>query len=170
MMNHAPEYIRTMRSLEPLLRGSKQFLFWEFDAICDWLSFFWNRGTISFVIDDEGRAHGVCTIKLFRNLGQFLEPFVHDPCGRFVMIEVLIADSPEVMAELCDELTDRWGKQAIVMWDRGERTESGAPRMFRWHQFQRLARRMTTGFAMMNEAKFCKEPLPPERIDLLRAG
>jgi hypothetical protein len=134
-----------MEKLAPLLRDVRKFSVWQFDMLCDWFAYFWNRGTISFVIDQEGQAHGVCAIKFFRNLEQFLEPFVHEPCGRFCMIELMVAKSPAVMGSIFTELTDRWGEVACIMWDRYERTENGAPRMWTWAQFKKLARRITNG-------------------------
>lgn len=142
-MVHAPEYIVTMKRLTPLLREAPKFCVWQFDMLCDWLSYFWNRGTISFVIDEQDRAHGVCLVKLFSRLEQFLEPFVHEPCGRFCMIELMVADSPSVMGQIFDDLVERWGRYDLILWDRGERTENGAPRMYRWKEFQKLARRIT---------------------------
>jgi hypothetical protein len=132
-----------MEALVPLIRDVPRFSVWQFDMIADWMAYFWNKGTISFVIDERGTAHGVCTIKLFSRLEQFLEPFVHEPCGKFCMVEVLVGDSAQVTGFMCDELVDRWGKQAIVLWDRGERTEGGAPRMWRWNEFEKVRRRMT---------------------------
>lgn len=116
-----------------------------FSKICDHFAFYWNRGTFSYSIDDFGEPHGACLIKLFNRLGQFLDPYVHEPTGRFVMIELLVADNPIIMAQLCDDLVARWGPQEIVLWDRDERTEDGAPRMFTWNKFMKLARRLTYG-------------------------
>jgi hypothetical protein len=144
-MKHAPEYIQIMQILKPLLREYEPFSVMPFPNLCDYVAWFWNRGTISFVFNDAGEAEGVCLIKLFRHLEDFMEPFVHDPCGRFCMIEVMVASQPVAFASMFEELVDRWGKQQLVMWDRGERTESGAPRMYRWRQFQKLARRLTYG-------------------------
>lgn len=142
-MKHAGAYLETMRALAPLIRDVRRYSVWQFDLLCDWFAYHWNRGTISFVIDSGGAAHGVCVIKLFRCLEQFLEPFVHEPCGHFGMIEVFAADSPHVMAFLHDELTERWGPQDIMIWDRMERTENGPPRIYSWKDFERLARRIT---------------------------
>jgi len=144
-MKHAKEFIQIMTILKPLFRESDRFCVMPFADLCDYVAWFWNRGTISFVFDDLGEAQGVCLIKLFRDLNQFLDPFVHDPCGRFVMIELMVATQPLAFASMFDELVDRWGKQELVMWDRGERTESGAPRMYCWKEFQKLARRLTYG-------------------------
>lgn len=139
-MNHATEYLETMEKLAPLLRRHRYYRLWKFEMLCDWAAYYWNRGTISFVLDEEGKACGVCLIKLFRSLEQFLEPFVHEPCGRFCMVEVLVGTGPSVHRRLLDELVGRWGSQEIVIWDRAERTEGGAPRMYRWQDFERLNR------------------------------
>ena len=143
-MNHHPNYIVTMRTLAGRIRDVPKFSVWQFDMLCDWCAYFWNKGTISFVIE-EGEAKGVCMIKLFSRLEQFLEPFVHEPGGQFAMIESLAGDGPETFALLLKDLTGRWGHPPIVLWDRGLRTESGTPRIFTWQGFEKLARRFTHG-------------------------
>jgi hypothetical protein len=142
-MKHAKEYLEVMDQLEPLLREHHWFTNMQRDLLNDWIAYFWNRGTISYLIDGE-RARGVCLIKLFRHLGQFLEPFVHEP-GRFCMVELLVARDPLAIAHAYFELTSRWGKPEIMLWDRSERTEKGAPRMFTWNQYEKLTRRLTYG-------------------------
>ena len=144
-MKHALEYIETMHKLESFVKSAPQYSTWDFGGICDWFCFYWNHGTLSWSIDSSGAAHGVCAIKLFERLEQFLMPFVHVPSGRFVMIEVMSADSPRAMGFIHDEFVDRWGPRDIVLWDRGARTESGTPRMFKWREFEKLARRITHG-------------------------
>jgi len=139
-MRHAESYVKTMRALAGRIRAVPKFSIWQFDMLCDWFAYAWNRGTISFVIE-EGQARGVCVIKLFSRLEQFLEPFVHEPGGRFAFIEVLSSEGPQIHRRLWDELVGRWGHPPIVMWDRPWRTEGGAPRMFTWGQFEKLSRR-----------------------------
>jgi len=143
-MNHAPEYLETMHKLLPAIRQVEKFSYWDKEVIFDWMAYFWNKGTISYVIKD-GMGKGVCTIKFFSRIEQFLEPFVHEPLGNFVMIETLVSDSQTTSALLFDELCDRWGGwRPVVIWERGARTEAGkVPRMFRWKQFQKIAGRMT---------------------------
>jgi hypothetical protein len=143
-MKHAPEYLETMEKLAPLLREHRHYSGWKFDMLCDWCAYFWNRGTISYLIDD-GQARGVCLVKLFKRLEQFLEPFVHEPGGKFCMVELLVARDPLAIAHTFFELTGRWGKPAIILWDRGERTEGGSPRMYRWSDYEKLTRRLTYG-------------------------
>ena len=142
-MKHAFEYIETMEKLEELIRKVPKYSNWTFTTLCDWFSYFWNRGTLVFSIDQEGVAHGVCVVKLFSKLEQFLEPFVHEPHGAFCMIELMSADGAQTLGYLHDELVDRWGPRELMIWDRGERTERGAPRMYRWKEFEKLARRIT---------------------------
>jgi hypothetical protein len=144
-MKHAPEYLETMEILVPLIREARRYSLWQFDMLCDWFAYFWNRGTIAFVIDARGNAQGVCAIKLFSRLEQFLEPFVHEPSGRFCMVELLVAKDPLAIAHTFFELTGRWGKPEIILWDRGERTEWGSPRMYRWSDYEKLTRRLTYG-------------------------
>jgi hypothetical protein len=144
-MNHAKEYLDVMDQLVPLLREGRRFCVMPRALLDDWIAYFWNRGTISYVLNDDGSAVAVCLVKLFRHLGQFLEPFVHDPCGKFCMIELMVAHEPVAMANIFIELTDRFGPQQVFMWDRGERTEGGTPRIYSWHAFETLARRLTCG-------------------------
>jgi len=144
MNNHAPEYIATMRILANRIRDVPRFSVWQFDILCDWFAYYWNKGTISFVIED-GEAKGICVIKLFSRLEQFLEPFVHEPAGQFAFIEALASDRAATHAFMWKELVGRWGHPPIVMWDRCERTEKGAPRMFRWSEFEKLSRKFTHG-------------------------
>ena len=143
-MTHAPEYLATMCKLIPMIREVPKFSFWDFETLCDWFSYFWNRGTISFQIEGEN-AKGVCAIKLFSRLEQFLEPFVHEPKGDFCMVDVLVADGPEAIAFSFHELFKRWGPGRVMLWDRGARTEGGAPRMYLWKDYLKLTRRLTKG-------------------------
>ena len=149
MNTHAPEFVATIRRLLPLLQNYPPYSVLRFESLCDWVAFYWNRGTISYVIDQFGEPEAVCVIKLFRELEQFMDPFIHEPCNQFCMIEVMIARTPNAMAQICDQLTRRWGPQSVIMWDRHERTEEGCPRMYRWDQFQKLARRITYGVVEM---------------------
>jgi hypothetical protein len=142
-MKHCPEFLVVASKLLPLLRRYRPFAQMRFDDLCDHLGWYWNRDTISYVIDDEPRA--VCLIKLFRRLEQFLDPYVHIPCGKFVMLELMVADDPIAMGQICEQLTERFGPQEIVLWDRGTRTEGGAPRMYTWNSFMKLARRVSYG-------------------------
>lgn len=137
-----------MRSLEPLLRQHKTLKKMEFGMMCDWIAYYWNRETIAYLLDDTGKARAVCLVKLFRQLKQFLEPFVHDPCGKFCMVELMVANDAEAMGIVHDQLVSRWGAQEFVLWDRGERTESGSPRIWRWDQFEDLAERIRREPAM----------------------
>jgi hypothetical protein len=143
-VKHAKEYLETMDKLEPLLRDGRKFSVMPYALLCDWIAYFWNRGTISYLID-EGQARGVCLVKLFGRLEQFLEPFVHEPGGKFCMVELLVAKDPLAIAHTFFELTGRWGKPEIILWDRGERTEGGSPRMYTWDQYEKLTRRLTYG-------------------------
>jgi hypothetical protein len=144
-MKHHPVYVEIMRRLLPLLRQYKPFAGMPFALLCDHLAWFWNRGTMSYVIDSGGKPHAVCLIKLFHRLEYFLWPYIHYPCGKFVMIELMVADEPNAMAHCFNELTQRFGPQEVVVWDRQERTENGCPRMYRWSDFIKLSRRLTYG-------------------------
>jgi hypothetical protein len=152
-MNHAKEYLHIMDQLVPLLREGRRFCVMPRALLNDWIAYFWNRGTISYLLDGEG-ARGVCLVKLFRHLGQFLEPFVHEPGGKFCMVELLVAKDPLAIAYTYFELVKRWGKPEIIMWDRGERTEGGSPRMYTWDQYEKLTRRLTYGLIDKEETVY----------------
>lgn len=143
---HHPDFLKIIQTLKPLLRTHPPLSVMPFDDLCDWMSWYWNRGTMSWVISEfDEEPLGVCLIRLFRRLEQFVAPVVHDPCGEFCMIELLVSRDPITTAVLCDSLVQRWGPQKTMMWERGSRTENGCPRMFRWDQFTKLARRVSYG-------------------------
>jgi hypothetical protein len=146
-MKHAKEYLETMEILMPLIREARRYSVWQFDMLCDWFAYFWNRGTIAFVIDAHGNAQGICAIKLFNRLEQFLEPFVHEPTGKFCLVDLLVAVSPLAIADCFEILFGRWGPQAIMIWDRGDRTDqpNRAPRMYTWLQYLKLTNTLTYG-------------------------
>jgi hypothetical protein len=142
---HHPNFVQLIKTLKPLLREYKSLRVMHFDDMCDWLAWYWNRGTMSWQINHAGEPQGVCLIKLFRYAEQFLDHDAHDPCNEFCFIEFLQASDPITMNQLCQALVDRWGPQKTVMWDRGARTEDGAPRIYRWDQFEKIVRRLTYG-------------------------
>ncbi len=61
------------------------------------------------------------------------------------MIEVMVADDPLAMGKVFEQFKERWGPHRVILWDREERTEVGAPRMYTWHRFEKLARRLSYG-------------------------
>jgi hypothetical protein len=142
---HSQEFVETMLVLAPFLRHHKPLKDLGFAELCDWVAHYWNRGTISYLIDDDGEPRAVCLMRYFRVLNQFLDPSAHDPCGEICMIELLVASEPVSMASVCQEQIARFGPQAVVLWDRGSRTENGAPRMYLWPKFMTLVRRLTYG-------------------------
>ena len=145
MTKHAPEYIDIMFRLCPVIRQQRAFCVTSFARLCDHFAFYWNRGTFVYSIDDFGKAHGVCAIRMFNALEQFLTPYIHEPCNKFCVIDLLVADTPNVAAQLFEELTQRWGPQEVMLFDRDERTENGSPRMYKWETFMKLVRRLTYG-------------------------
>jgi hypothetical protein len=140
---HHPEYVELIHILEPLLRRYPPLVRMRFDDLTDWMAWYWNRGTMTCVITGRGEPLGVCLIKLFRELEQFMDHDAHEPCGKFAFIELSIAQDGRIMGQMLEEMESRWGPQEIVMWDRGARTENGVPRMYRWNQFRKLARRLS---------------------------
>lgn len=141
MTQHHPKFIEVISILKPMLRIYPPLAVMHFDDLLDWMSWYWNRGTMAFIIEDQ-RPQGVCLIKLFRTVGQFMD-VVHEPCGKFCFIELAIAAEPHYMGAMLEELEARWGRQDVMMWDRGDRTENGSPKMFRWKKFKRLARKLS---------------------------
>ena len=140
-MRHHPNFIQVISVLKPLLRRYRPLSVMHFDDMLDWLAWYWNRGTMAYVIEDN-QPKGVCLIRLFRHLDQFIEVDAHEPSSEFAFIEVSIAEDGQVMAQMLADLENRWGPQKCVMWDRGVRTEDGPPRMYSWNQFKKLARRL----------------------------
>jgi len=150
-MSHSFEFVFLVDVLKPLLLQREFFRkVDENNQLYDLLAWYWNRELMSWSVDETQVAHGVCLIRLFRELPSFLS-YVHDPCGEFVFIELLSADTPNVMQELFEQLFIRHGEQKVVLWDRGERTENGTPRMYTWSQFMKLARRLTYGLIQKGE-------------------
>jgi hypothetical protein len=108
----------------------------------------WHAGKKTLAVDCQGEEiYGVCTIKLFDQLDDFLDPRTHNPTGRFVMVDLLVAVSPVAIAHCFDKLVYIWGPRHTVIWERGERTENGCPRIYRWDQFMKLTRRISYGLA-----------------------
>jgi hypothetical protein len=144
-MKHHPNFVQMAATLKPLLRQYEPLAVMHFDDLCDWMSWYWNRGTMTWWISDFGEAQGVCLIRLFREISQFMDRDIHDPCGKFCFIELAVASDPIIMGVMFSALVDRWGPQETMMWDRGVRTEYGPPRIYRWDQFTKLARRLSYG-------------------------
>jgi hypothetical protein len=145
MNEHHPNFLRIVNVLKPMLRAYPPLSVLTFDDLADYMSWYWNRGTMSWVISEEGEPQGVCLIRLFRRLEQFIDHNVHEPCGEFCLIELLASSDPVTTGLLHDGLVDRWGAQKIMMFDRGARTENGAPHMYTWEQFRKISRRMSYG-------------------------
>jgi hypothetical protein len=151
---HTPVFLRVMRKLDPFIRARcSRWAGWSFEQMCDYCAKFWNRGTMSLSVDCFGEIHGICLIKLFRHLDEFLEEFPHDPCGKFCWVELLIADYPQAAIEMKLGFIRRWGPQEIMMWDRGDRTAHGTPRMYTWDQYNKLTRRLSYGVPELIESE-----------------
>jgi hypothetical protein len=143
---HAPVFLRVMHKVEPFIRDRyPKWGDWSFEQMSDQCAMYWNRGTMSLSVDCFGEIHGLCLIKLFRYLNDFLFEHPHDPCGKFCWVELMIADYPQAAIEMKLGFIRRWGPQEIMMWDRGDRTEGKAPRMYTWDQYNKLTRRLSYG-------------------------
>lgn len=142
MTTHHTNFIQVVHTLKPLLRQHQPLCVMQTSDLADWLAWYWNRGTMTYVIEDD-EPLGVCLIRLFRRLEQFMDRNVHEPTGNFCFIELAVARDGRIMGQMLEALTSWWGPQAIMLWDRGERTENGAPRMYKWADFIKLARRLS---------------------------
>jgi hypothetical protein len=125
------------------------------DELYDYLAWFWGKDllAISFL---GGEIYGVCAIKLFDRLEDFLEPWPFNPTGKFCMVDLLVAVSPVATAECFEIFFKRWGRQEVMLWERNERTENttGAPRMFTWKQYLKLTSRLTYGLVSKEEKDY----------------
>jgi hypothetical protein len=111
----------------------------------------WFRGKDLLAVSFSGEEiYGVCTIRMFDRLEDFLAPSVFEPGGKFCMVDLLVAVSPEGIANCFERFLARWGPQEILLWERGERTENGAPRMYTWESYLKLTRRLTYGLVKEN--------------------
>jgi hypothetical protein len=116
------------------------------DDLYGYLAWFWARDLLA-VSSTDGEIYGLCTIKLFNRLEDFLLARPFEPTGKFCMVDLLVAVSPLAIADCLESLFRRWGPQEIMLWERGDRTEksSRAPRMYTWAQYLRLTSRLTYG-------------------------
>lgn len=144
-MKHAEEYVVEIGKLLLLLRRSPAFSVMPFADLCDHLAWYWNRGTMCYVMGHRDVPRAICLIKLFRHIDQFMDAYVHEPCGEICMIELMVAEDPLAMGAIFEEFVKRWHSVKTVMFDREERTEYGCPRMYSWRQFEKLARRLSYG-------------------------
>jgi hypothetical protein len=110
----------------------------------EYLAWFWGKDLLAVSFSEE-EIYGVCTIKLFDQLEDFLSPKAFNPTGKFCLVDLLVAVSPVAIADCFETLFKRWGPQETMLWDRNERTEGGAPRMFTWKGYLKLTRRLTYG-------------------------
>jgi hypothetical protein len=108
------------------------------------LTWYLDRGLMSFNVSPL-QIHGICLIRLFDNLNDFLDPWIHKPTGEYCFIELIISSDPLTTTDLFNQLFERWGPQRIVLWDHAARTEKGAPRMYRWDQFEKIVQLMSKG-------------------------
>ena len=54
-------------------------------------------------------------------LEQFLDAYVHDPCGEFCMIELMVAEDPLAMGAIFEEFVKRWRGAKTVLWEEGRK-------------------------------------------------
>ena len=113
------------------------------DGLYEYLAWFWARNLLAVSMSNE-QIHGVCAIRFFNRLEDFLRPRAFEAGGKFCMVDLLVATSPLAIADCFESLFGRWGPQEIMLWERGERTEntSRPPRMYTWDQYLKLKRRL----------------------------
>jgi len=144
-MKHAAEFLHVCSKVVPFIKTNHQR--WQDctdEVIANYLAWFWNRDLIA-VSWLDGEVTGVCLIKLFHRLEDFLEDFPHHPTGQYCLIDLLVCVTREAPFELYEILFERWGPQKVVMWERGKRTIDKAPRMFSWDHYKKLLRRLSYG-------------------------
>jgi hypothetical protein len=153
-MKHCQEFVYLMEKVVPFIRGNHPRWWKSSDsAIANYCAWYWNRDLMSVaLVGDE--CFAVCLIKLFDRLEEWLEEFPFNPTGRFCLIDLLVSASPHATAEVFETLFRRWGPQQTMIWERGERTEKGAPRMFTWEQYLKLTRRLTYGIVEPEKMKY----------------
>jgi hypothetical protein len=110
----------------------------------EYLAWFWSKDLLAVSLYGE-EINGVCTIKLFDQLEDFLSPKAFNPTGKFCLVDLLVATSPVAIANCFEALFARWGEQETMLWDRDIRTEKGSPRIYTWSQYLKLTRRLTYG-------------------------
>jgi hypothetical protein len=142
-MKHAERFLKVCSKVVPFIKehhpkwhGSSE------ENVCNYLAWYWNRDLMAVSWSGD-HVYGVCLIKLFDRLEDWLEDLPHHPTGNFGMVDLLISISPSATLELYEILFERWGPQKVVMWERGERTLDKAPRMVTWAGYKKLLRRMT---------------------------
>lgn len=116
------------------------------EKLCGYLQWHNERGLLAVsLMGDE--VYGLCTVRFFSRLDDWLMPWAFDPLGAFCMVDLLVAVSPLAIAECFQQLVRRWNPRPIVLWERRERTDKtdGPPRMYRWDQYLVLLRRLTYG-------------------------
>jgi hypothetical protein len=116
------------------------------DGLYEYLAWFWSRNLLAVSMSNE-QIYGICAIKLFDRLEDFLKEHPFEPTGKFCMVDLLVAVSPLAIADCLESLFKRWGPQEIMLWERGDRTEktTRAPRMYTWAQYLKLTSRLTYG-------------------------
>ena len=142
-MKHAEQFLKVCAKVVPFIKAHHPK--WQTcsdEAICDYLAWFWNRDLMA-VSWKDGEVTGVCLIKLFDRLEDFLDDFPHHPTGNYAMVDLLISIEPEAPLDLYEILFERWGPQKVIIWERGDRTLDTAPRMYTWAGYKKLLRRMT---------------------------
>ena len=132
--------------IKDLLEQSPRLREMSLDELYDHVCWHWNHGTISWVEKLEGGFGGYCMIKLIGELKDLDTSYVHDPAGRYIFIEEVVSDGPDTWRELFDQLYEIWGAREFTIWDRRERTEKGCPRVYTWHQYLKILKRLTNGY------------------------
>ena len=113
-------------------------------GLYEYLAWFWSRNLLAVSMSNE-QIYGVCAIRFFNRLEDFLRPRAFESGGKFCMVDLLVATTPLAIADCFESLFGRWGPQEIMLWERQERTEntSKAPRMYTWDQYLKLKRKLT---------------------------
>ena len=146
-MRHSQEFCEIMDRLIPFVR--ERYELWRNvsdEVLRDYCAWFWNRGLLIWR-EKDGLITGVAIFRYFKTLDDFLDLANSDQeGGAFGWAELFVADSLETFNSLWSEVLEQGGIPEVIMWDRGDRTLNGTPRMYRRDQIQKMARRLSHGF------------------------
>ena len=137
-------YDRLYPNIKHLLLLSPFYVRFTDDELKMHVRWYWDHGTLSWAEDWRDRILGVCLVRIFGDIKDLDEFYIHVPDGKYLYIEYLCAVGPNATAAVQKQLYDRWSPREVIMWDRPDRTEKGAPRMYTLEKYMEIVRRMSS--------------------------
>lgn len=104
----------------------------------EYLYWFWSRGLISILHDEEGRIACVVAYRFFNDPADFLVDFRHDPDGRIVKVETAVMTNISYLLEVFANGFSAHGKKEFFIWDRRKTDRFKPPRIYRWNEIERM--------------------------------